>query len=79
MSGDSRDRRLRRALFTGLACGLTTFLVAILVLTLLPEWSHSQQGAVVGGWMVFCFGIAALAQRRLHRDPPVPMHRRPSG
>lgn len=59
-----------KMLILALFVGLTTFTVAMGVQVLLPGWSHAKQGAVVGGWMIFCFCLAPILARRTHEVPP---------
>jgi len=57
-----------RILILALVVGLTTFAVAMGVQILFPGWSHTKQGGVVGGWMIFCFCLAPLLYRRGRGD-----------
>ena len=57
----------REIALVALVVGSTTVLVAILAEVLLPGWTHSRRGAIVGGWAIFCISWAPLLSRRLRR------------
>jgi len=52
-----------------LVAGVTIFLLALFVDRLFPQLPRAKRGAIIGGWMIFCFCILPLVNRRPRDEP----------
>ena len=52
-----------RIVLFAVVVGVSTVLLALVLPTLTPGWSHRQRGAVLGAWIVLCLCMAPMARR----------------